>query len=170
MDKDKYKQLIDANLARQIDRLELRAPMVAALARLKRKTVRGLVALRPCDLWDALDEDATLSEDEKYAVIAQTKSILAEMGLQLNADTRFESFDEMSTWVRVAAAELGLRVEEQDRRRRCVVIFIPLEGEMVGEVYIERTFPYREDLNGATDCMARARSVLRRASELASVD
>ena len=81
--------------------------MVAALGRLKRKTVRGLVALRPCDQWDALDEEATLSEDEKCEVVLDTKSVLAEMGLQLNADTRFESFDELSKWGCLAVRSLN---------------------------------------------------------------
>jgi hypothetical protein len=173
-------------LLKSLDQLELPPVIVTALKKLKRRTVRGLVALRECDLLDALDDDKSVSTSAKEAAVRTTSSILNEMGLRLNPDGRFTSFAQLARCVLAAAKELGVPAREAPDHRNQPLITIEVPG---GEVTVsemvnwtstdkfERIKPFREALGGSADdpagmekCYEAARKVLRRAQQLADAE
>jgi hypothetical protein len=173
-------------LAAEIDQLELLPQMHDALARLKRRTVKGLVALRECDLYDALDADPTVEDRLKQPIVEHTRAILLNMALQWNPEGRFDSFEEVARWTLPAAAELGVSAELTESNMGRPIVKL-LFKKPPGEVWIEervnwvtggfeRIRPFCEVLSyssAATErsiarCEARAREILRLAERLAA--
>lgn len=182
---DELRVLIDRSLAMPLERLELSEAMFTALKHLRRTTVRGLTALRECDLYDALDLDTALGEAAKSASIADARFILNEMVLALNPEGRFESFATLMRWTIAAAREHELRVEEDRSDPQWPTLTIHLmkpkgsvrirERNNLNNGRLEQMLPFREiydpdfTTRKATDKgMVLVRQVMRRAEALAA--